>query len=347
MKQLAYLYPQKGLIMQDVPEPQISTPTGVKIKLEYCAICGSDLHISSGAFDYMMEGMPENYPMPLGHEASGYVTAVGEGCTTVKVGDRVTYNNNKSCGKCYFCRNGLENLCPFPAGVLGGMGEYIVVDETQIYHLPEQISLKQGCLTEPVSIAMRAIQKADIKPGQSVAIVGGGPIGVLVLQLARLSGAYPIALLDVIPEKLEIAKRLGADHTFHSNDENIIEQVKRSNEGRGYDVVIECSGAIAALDTAYKIAAPGATLVIASVYRGGAKYELDMFTVYNRELTIKSAVLSPGLFDRSVRILNRINFAETITAEYTLDQYEEAFAAHKSGKNMKIVLKIDPESPDC
>ena len=83
------------------------------------------------------------------------------------------------------------------------------------------------------------------------------------------------------------------------------------------------------------------------VYRGGAKYELDMFTVYNRELTIKSAVLSPGLFDRSVRILNRINFAETITAEYTLDQYEEAFAAHKSGKNMKIVLKIDPESPDC
>lgn len=345
MKQLAYLYPKKGLIMQDIPEPQVSTPTGVKIKLEYCAICGSDLHIACGAFDYMMAGMPENFPMPLGHEASGIVTAVGDECTTVKVGDRVTYNNNRSCGKCYFCRNGLENLCPFPAGVLGGMGEYIVVDESQIYHLPDNISLRQACLTEPVSIAMRAIQKAEIKPGQSVAIVGGGPIGMLVLQLAKYSGAYPIALMDIVPEKLDKALVLGADYTFQSSSDDIVEQVKQSNERRGYDVVIECSGAIAALDTAYKIAAPGATLVIASVYKGGAKYELDMYTVYNRELTIKAAVLSPGLFDRSVRILHRINFDETITSEYTLDQYEEAFEAHRSGKNVKVILKIDSNTP--
>lgn len=344
MKQLAYKYPKMGICMQDIPEPEVKKATDVKIKLEYCAICGSDIHITSGAFDYMMEGMPEGALMPLGHEASGIVVAVGEGCTTVKVGDRVTYNNNKSCGKCHLCRNGLENLCPFPAGVLGGMGEYLVVDETQIYHLPDHISLRQGCLTEPLSIAMRAVQRAEIKPGQSVLIVGGGPIGMLALQLARVSGAYPLALMDVVPKKLEIAKRLGADHVFNSLDQDLMAQLRKSNEGRVYDVVIECSGATVALDTAFHAAAPGGTLVIASVYRGGFKYELDMQTMYDHELTVRSAMLSPGLFYRSVKMLNRINFEETITAEYLLDDYEKAFEAHRSGENVKVVLKIDPES---
>lgn len=343
MKQLGYVYPKMGIKMQDLPEPEVTTPTGVKIQIAYCAICGSDIHITSGAFDYMMEGMPEGFVMPLGHEASGVVTAVGEACTTVKVGDRVIYNNNRSCGKCYFCRNGLENMCPFPAGVLGGMGEYVIVDESQVYHVPDHISLHDASLTEPTSIAMRAIQKAEIKPGQSVAIVGGGPIGMLALQLARLSGAYPLALLDVVPDKLEKAKKLGADVVLNSADADIQDQIRATNEGRGYDIVIECSGAAPALDMAFRMAAPGGTLVIASVYKGGFKYELDMYLLYSRELSIKESVLAPGLFDRSLRMLNRINMEETITGEYPLDQYEEAFEAHRSGKHVKVLLKVAGE----
>ncbi len=343
MKQLGYKYPKMGVVIQELPEPEIKSPTEVKIRIAYCAICGSDIHIMNGAFDYMMEGMPGGMVMPLGHEASGVVVETGEGCTTVKTGDRVTYNNNRPCGKCYYCRNRMENMCRAQRSVLGGMGEYVVVEEDQVYHLPEGISLKEGCLTEPVSIAMRAIEKAEIRPGQSVAIVGGGPIGMLALQLAKHSGGYPLALLDVVPEKLEMAKELGADHTFDSSATDVQEQARAVNEGRGYDVVIECSGAGPGLDTGYKLAGVGGTLVIASVYKGGTFYEIDMNTIYNRELTIRSAVLSPGLFDRSVRMLHRIDMERTITAVYPLEEYKEAFEAHRSGKHIKVVLEAAGE----
>ena len=340
MKQLGYVYPKMGIRMQELQEPEIKSPTEVKIRIAYCAICGSDIHITNGAFDYMLEGMPEGMIMPLGHEASGIVVETGEGCTTVKTGDRVTYNNNRPCGKCYYCRNRMENLCRSQTSVLGGMGEYVVVEEDQIYHLPDDVSLREGCLTEPVSIAMRAIQKADIRPGQSVAVIGGGPIGMLVLQLAKHAGAYPLVLLDVVPEKLGMACKLGADHSFDSSAEDVQELARAVNEGRGYDTVIECSGARPGLDTGYKLAGVGGTLVIASVYKGGTFYEIDMNTIYNRELTIKSAVLSPGLFDRSVRVLHRIDFENTVTGIYPLEKYEEAFEAHRSGKHIKILLEM-------
>ena len=341
MKQLAYIFPSKGLQLRDVPEPQVAGPTDVKIKIEYCAICGSDAHIASGAFDYMFHGVPDDFPIPMGHEVSGVVVDVGAGCTTVKVGDKVTYNNNRGCGKCYYCRNHRENLCQFPSGTQGGMGEYVVTDETQVYILPETLSLRQGCMTEPTSIAMSAVQRAEIKPGQSVAIFGGGPIGMLALQLARLSGAYPLVLMDVVPEKLELAKELGADASFNSSKDTLTEEATALTAGGyGFDVVIECSGALPALDAAYKLLGFGGKLVVASAYKGGSKYSLDLGTMFARELEVRSIVLSAGLFDHSMRILNRLDLDKIITAEYPLTEYEAAFQALKGGKNVKVILKI-------
>ena len=341
MKQLAYIYPNRGIELRDVPEPHVKHDTDVKIKVSYCAICGSDVHMSTGAFDYMLNGMPEGFPMPLGHEVSGVVVEVGSACTSVKVGDHVTYNNNRSCGKCYFCRNHMENLCPYPNGTQGGMGAYVVTDESQVYHLPEGISLRNGCLAEPTSIAMRAVQRGEITPGKSVAIYGGGPIGMLALQLARLSGAYPLVLMDIVPEKLDLAVQMGADAALRSDSPQLLEEVWKQTEGRGFDVVIECSGALPALDAAYRSVAPGGTLVIASAYKGGAQYSLDLGTMFDHEMTIKSVFLSPGLFDRSVRILNRLNLDQVITGEFPLEQYEAAFQAHRSGKHVKIIFKLD------
>ena len=340
MKQLNYRYPNKGLHLLDVPEPQVVRPTDVKIKVEYCAICGSDVHTASGSFDYMYTGVPENFCVPLGHEVSGVVTEVGQDCTRVKVGDRVTYNNNRGCGQCYFCRNRMENFCRSTVTTQGGMGEYVVTDESQVYQLPGDISLREGCLTEPTSIAMRAIQRAEIRPGMSVAVFGGGPIGALVLQLARLSGAYPLALMDVVPEKLEFARSLGADAALNSGEQDLDQKARELTNGRGFDVVIECSGALPALDAACNLVAPGGTLVITSAYRGGAKYELDLGSAFYRELTIRSVFLSPGLFDRSVRILERLDLDKIITGEFPLDEYEKAFEAQRSGKHVKVILKV-------
>lgn len=340
MKQLTYLYPSRGVHMMDVPEPQIARPTDVKIKVEYCAICGSDIHISTGAFDYMFAGVPENCPIPLGHEVSGVVVETGDGCTTVKVGDRVTYNNNRGCGQCYFCRNRMENFCRSMTTTQGGMGEFVVTDETQVYLLPENVSLRHGCLTEPTSIAMRAIQQADIKPGMSVAILGAGPIGMLALQLARLSGAYPLVMIGRRAGKMELARELGADAAFASAEMDAAQASMELVDGRGFDVVLECSGALSALDMAYNLVAPGGTLVIVSAYQGGAKYSLDLGTAFYKELTIKNVFLSPGLFDRSVRILNRLDLDKLITEEFSLEQYEEAFQAHSGSGHVKTILKV-------
>ena len=336
MKQLTYRYPSQGLHLLDVPEPQVVRPTDVKIRVQYCAICGSDVHTASGDFDYMYTGVPENFHVPLGHEVSGVVTEVGQDCTRVKVGDRVTYNNNRGCGQCYFCRSTVSTQ--------GGMGEYVVTDETQVYQLPGDISLREGCLTEPTSIAMRAIQRAEIRPGMSVAIFGGGPIGMLALQLARLSGAHPLVLMDIVPEKLELALTLGADAALNSGEAELDQNARALTEGRGFDVVIECSGALPALDTACNLVAPGGTLVIASAYRGGAKYSLDLASAFYRELTIRSVFLSPGLFDRSVRMLGRLDLSRVITGEFPLDRYEEAFQTQRSGAHVKVILKIGKEN---
>ncbi|ASR47492.1 zinc-binding dehydrogenase [Paenibacillus kribbensis] len=134
---------------------------------------------------------------------------------------------------------------------------------------------------------------------------------------------------------------IGADYSFNPTNTDLHEQVMNITEGRGFDIVIECSGAASAVEPAFNFVARGGTLIIASAYKKDFKFPLDMAQVFSKEMTIKGVFLSPNLFDRSVRMLNRINFKETITAEFLLSQYQEAFKAHKSGKHIKIVFRID------
>ena len=342
MKQINYLYPQQGMSVTEVPEPQIKKPNEVKVKIEYAAICGSDIHILNGAFDYIfkMFGYPEGAPIPLGHEAAGTVVEVGEEVTNVKVGDKVTFNNAQGCGKCHFCRNGMENMCTSQITGFGGMCEYSVIPDSNAYVIPEGITTRQACITEPISIAMGAIDRANIKPGESVAIIGGGPIGMLVLQLVRMQGACPIALFDIVEEKLEIAKKLGADIALDSKAEDSFDKAMAATDGLGYDKVIECSGTTKVLDMAMNLLSKNGHLVIASAYAGGSKMEIDLDSFFMKNLSIAATYCSANQFEHSVKMLNRIDFDNTITAEFPFDEYEKGFEAHKSGKNVKVIFKV-------
>lgn len=343
MKQLCYIYPKQGVGYDEVPEKQIARADEVKIKIEYASICGSDMHQVSGNFDATLAalGVPEGMRVPLGHEAAGTVVEVGADVTNCKVGDKVTYNCSKGCGKCHFCRMGMEYMCVNSFGGFGGMCEYTVVPESNVFVLPEGITTRQACITEPTTIAMHAIEEAEIKIGDTVAVIGGGPIGMLVLQLAKMKGAGRIALFDVVEEKFKMGKALGADFTFDSRDAGIAEKAKAVVNGFGYDKVIECSGNLKALNTAMDVLSPGGKLVIASVYPGDAKYEISINTFILKDQDISGVYLSTHTqFEQSLKILHKIDFEKTITAEFTMDQYNEAFEAARNGKNVKVIFKV-------
>lgn len=343
MKQLFYIYPQQGIKMMDVPEPQITGPGEVKVRLQYAAICGSDAHTASGGNDglYASFGIPEGVPLPMGHESTGVVTEVGAEVTVVKPGDRVAINAVIPCRKCHSCRNGHENLCEAPqSGKVSGMAEYIVLPETEVFLLPEDLSARSCCLAEPLHIAMESIEKAAVKPGESVAIIGGGPIGMLAMQVAKLQGAYPVVLFDVFEEKLAIGRELGADAALDSRQPNALEQALAYTNGRGFNHVIECAGSPKVLDMAVALLARAGKLIITAVYSPGQKYDLDMGVVFTKELDIRASYIAPNTFERALNLLHRIDCERTITSEFPFEQFEEAFQAHRSGKNIKVVMKI-------
>lgn len=343
MKELFYIYPNNGLKCMEVEEPKIVRPNDVKIKIEYAAICGSDLHIIDGSFDYMFEqmGFEKGIPIPLGHEAAGTVVAIGKEVKNCKIGDKVTFNNSTPCGKCHYCRNGMENMCDDLESGYGGMKEYAVVPDKNVYILPEGISTRTGCISEPLSVAMGAIERANIKPGESVAIFGGGPIGMLVLQLAKLSGAYPITLFDITEEKLNFAKKLGADYAINSLDKDACDEALKLTNSIGYHKIIECSGTTKVLDMCMKLLSKSGCLIVASAYSAGAKYSIDFGQFFMRNLSISATYCQSDAFERSVTMLNRIDINNTITAEYPLNEYEEGFKAHKNGKNVKVIFKVN------
>ena len=240
------------------------------------------------------------------------------------------------------CRSGHPNLCEAPVSVRGGgaMADYIVLPDSEVFKLPENLSTLECTLAEPLHIALESVEKANIKPGEKVAIIGGGPIGMLTLQVAKLSGAYPIALFDITEEKLNYAKELGADLAINSKDANAVSFALEATGNHGFDKVIECSGTPVVLDMAMNLLGKGATLVITSVYKGGSTFNLDLGAMFAKELTIKASYVAPNTYQRSLNLLNRIDRDKIITKVVPAEEYTKAFDAHNDGNNIKVVIKF-------
>ena len=206
----AVFYGKHDMRVEESPMPKVGKED-VLIQVKACGICGTDVHIYEGD-----KGAAEvTPPTILGHEFSGVVAEVGSSVTNVKVGDRVCIDPNCYCGKCDFCRNGIAHYCTDMIGygttVNGGFAEYCSVNQRQVYKLGDNTTFEQGAMTEPVACCLHGIDMCNIHPGSSVVVIGGGMIGLLMLQLARLAGAARTALLEPVEAKREVAKKLGAD----------------------------------------------------------------------------------------------------------------------------------------
>jgi (R,R)-butanediol dehydrogenase/meso-butanediol dehydrogenase/diacetyl reductase/L-iditol 2-dehydrogenase len=321
----------------DMPCPPLGDED-VKIKVAYCSICGSDPHTVQGAF-----GRPA--PFGMGHEMSGVIVELGKKATRkgLKVGDRVAGNFLAFCGTCYYCRNGQEQFC---TGLRSApaMAEYVIWHESQIVKLPDDVSLKLGCLLEPLSIGIRIIDKSNAKVGQRVAVSGGGPIGLIALQLFNMYGATSLTLIEPNPLRRELAKKYGAKYIIDPMTQDVVAEGKKITGGLGYDIVVDASGAPSAAEKAIDLVSRGGTMMYVAMYPNEYNMPLNLYThCYRDELTITGTFVAPYAFPRAAQMLSRVELGDFIDTVYPLDQPEEAFAAHLTGKHNKVLIHCNED----
>ena len=323
------------LEVQDVPEPKTALDQ-IKVKIAYSGICGTDPEIVEGRF---VPPKPPLGPNILGHEASGTIVEIGKDIKgDFKIGQKVAMNFRSSCGACYYCTNKMEHFCERMSPASGAMAEYAVYNESAVFPLPDGLPLDIGALLEPVSVAVHTIDIAQVKVGDTVIITGAGTIGMLLLQLGIRSGAAKVLVSEPIAEKRKLAKELGADVVVDPVKENLEEAAKKLTNGRGFNVCLEASGKIAVAKQLIYLTENCGTIVWCAVYPRDAEVGVLPFYMYQKELTIRSILVSPYSFRRAMSMLPKLNLKPLITV-YPLKDVVKAFEAHKAGKGVKVMLQ--------
>lgn len=249
-----------------IEETAVPTPDAgeVIVQVKRCGICGTDLHeYKDGAGSHVTVTEPhpvtgDKVPVIMGHEFSGVITEVGEGVTAWKPGDRVAIMPLLSCGKCYHCLRGDQHMCEEYACTglqwhWGGFAEYCKAKEYQLNRIPDNVTYEQAACIEPTALGMYAVQRGHITAGDTVFISGGGPTAVLSLLCARAAGATKVYMSEPAPKRRQRLIDFGADKAFDPTEVDVVEEVKKLTDGRGTDVVIDCSGVESAINQGFEI----------------------------------------------------------------------------------------------
>lgn len=323
-----------------IPEP---ADDEVRVKVIYSSICGSDTHTLTGHLGEFEETTKAMLPMTFGHELSGIIDKVGPKAEALgyHVGDKVVVNYAKYCYACDSCRSGHVNLCENMQFCMNGFAEYAVYHVTQIYKLPEGYDLETSALIEPLTIALAAAEQANISYGKSVAIMGAGGIGLMLVQLARLAGAATVTVFDLVEDKCELAKKLGADYAFDPRQEGAVEQAIACAGGR-YDCVIEGTGALSAANLALKLLARNGDGVYYAMYGKDPILPVNLHNdFYWDQKHLHGVIMGNSLFPKAIKVSRRLDLKSIIQKVHPLSQYEKAFEDLFTKKYAKIVIKMD------
>lgn len=331
----------------DLRVEQSSTPAPgpkeVLIEVKACGICGTDIHIYEGD-----KGAAEvNPPTILGHEFSGIIAGIGSEVKGFHVGDRVCIDPNCYCGACDFCRNGEVHFCEHMIGYgtteNGGFAEYCTVNESQVYPLGEHTTFEQGAMAEPVACCLHGIDLCDIQPGYQVVIIGGGMIGMLMLQLAKLAGASKIALLEPIEKKRMMGEKLGADICIDPLHENVKERLKDAGI-TWVRTVIECAGLPPTMEQAIDLAGNKGTVMMFGLTKPDAQISVKPFQLFQKELTLKASYINPCTQQRALQLIDsgRLDVQSMVCKTIHLEQLEDVLsnpALRAEGKYIVIPEK--------
>ncbi|CAK9798242.1 Sorbitol dehydrogenase [Anthophora plagiata] len=320
----------------EVPTPG---PNDVRIKVAYCGICGTDLHIIDGSFPCKKEGF-----LTLGHEFSGTVDAIGSSVKNLKVGQKVVVDPNNGCNICTYCHSGAYQFCSSGGinstiGIYkdGGFSTHAIVPETQVHLIPDDVDLAQAALTEPLSCLARGWDKLNgVNVGSNVLITGAGIIGILWACMLHLHGLRKTV---TISEPQEKRRKLlsNLDLGF---------QMKSPEQLKGqFDVAVDCSGSSPAMEAAVSLLGRGGRLCVFGVANPKAKFSIEPFQIYMKELQIVGVNINPFTFPKGLCLLSAmaeryLNYEKLGIKVFPLSQYREALDSLKKGEISKAVFKM-------
>ena len=324
----------------ELREDPISAPAPgeVRVRSTLIGVCGSDTHAFHGRHPFI--------PIPYkpGHEATGVVEELGEGVTSVAVGDRIVVEPTLPCWKCKPCLSGAENLCEnlqfFGCGYPeGGMADQFVVRADRLHVIPDDISDLDAALIEPLSTPVHAARIAGPLQGRAVAVLGAGTIGLLMVAVARWYGASKVVVTDPLPAKREAAMRLGADAVVDALAADVTAQV-RAALGESADVVFDCVAVRSTTLAAIGMALKGGTVVIVGV--PAADFELPIRIMQDQQIRVQgSATYVPQDFASAIEMIQAgaVRAEDFITGQFPLEQAEQAFEASMSGDHIKVLIR--------
>jgi 2-desacetyl-2-hydroxyethyl bacteriochlorophyllide A dehydrogenase len=310
----------------DVPDP---TPraTEIVVRVECCGICGTDLHILAGEFP------PTPYPITPGHEFSGTVVARGADVKPdLPVGARVAVDPSLYCGYCRQCRAGRDNLCENWAAigdtVDGAFAEFVAVPAVNAYRLPDHLDAQYGAMVEPLACAVHGMQRLGPVFGDPVVVIGAGTMGLMMLQLLLHAGAGPVAVVDRVSERLEVARKLGAAQAV--TDAGALDEAR-------FGVAVDATGAPAAIEAAIGLLDRGGRMLVFGVSPAEAGIRVSPFRVYNDEITITGSMAILRSFGQAVDLLSSgaVDPRPLLGEPLPLDRWGEAVDRVRSGQGIK------------
>lgn len=322
-----------------IPEPG---PREVLVKIDSAGICNSDFIVISGQFDL-------KYPVIPGHEFSGTVVNCGELVSNVKPGDRITSMAYSYCGICSDCRKGRHMGCTvfkvIPMDLDGGFQQMVIVSDTMIYKISERLSLEEAALAEPAACACAAVERADIYPGETVVVIGPGPIGLLTMQAALTKLPDSIIMLGTRNDRLELARKLGAAFTINTNETNAFQNIMDITNGNGVDVVHFCGGGSDAWELAGKILKPFGRVIVEAIPEPfNSKWQIPVSDFQKNINYLGVGGYSGKNFELALKLIENgvIKVDSLITHRFSLDYYNEALITAQQRKNGAVKVLIKP-----
>ena len=315
--------------VETVPDPTPG-PLDVVVRPAAVGICGTDLHIMDGEF-------APAFPIVPGHEFAGEIVAVGAQVTGYAVGDQVAVDPSLYCGYCYYCKRARGNQCENwnAIGVThaGGAAEFVAAPMANLFKLPPHLAARDAVLIEPLSCAVRGFDVLPRRMADNFLIYGSGTMGLMMLELAKRAGAATVSMVDLNPERLETARRLGCSAAVTSAEE--------LDAPRGWDVVVDCTGAVPAIRDGLARVGRGGTFLQFGVSAYDARVEIEPYEIYRREITITGSMAVLHSFDRAGELMAAGVLAPEvfISHRFPLDSYPQALEQFRAGVGRKTVVE--------
>ncbi len=324
---------------REVPMPEAG-PGQVLIKIMEIGVCGSDIHVYHGEHPFT------SYPVTQGHEVSGVIEKLGEGVEGLKIGQKVTIQPQVVCGECWPCRNGKYNLCEslkvMGFQTTGVASEFFAVDAKKVTPLPEEMSLEEGAMIEPLAVAVHAVRRAGDVAGRDICVLGAGPIGILVAQAAKGMGAGRVMVTDVSGLRLEKARECGADIVVNTRERDFEEAFVEFFGPDKADIIYDCAGNDITMGQAIKHARKGSTIILVAVFAKMAN--VDLAVLNDHELDLNTSMMYRGEdYEKAIELAakGRVKLMPLLSKRFPFREYLEAYKYIDENRESTMKVLID------